>query len=101
MKRTIAACFAGVLLFAIFAGAASAATPAARIAKLEKQMKTLTTTVNKQAKTIKTLTSTVAALIGSHEDAATIIEQMKEAGFIAVSGTKVTYSFTRASARPK
>ena len=48
VKRTIAACFAGVLIFAIFAGTASAATPAQRIAKLEKQVKVLTATVKKQ-----------------------------------------------------
>ena len=48
MKRTIAACFAGVLIVAIFASATSAATPAQRIAKLEKQVKTLTATVKKQ-----------------------------------------------------
>jgi hypothetical protein len=58
VKRTIAACFAGIL---IFAGVASAATPAQRIAKLEKQMKTLTATVTKQQKTIKTLTSAINA----------------------------------------
>lgn len=52
MKRIIAVCFAG---FLIFAGVASAATPAQRIGKLEKQMKTLSATVTKQAKTIKTL----------------------------------------------
>ena len=45
MKRIIAACFAGFLLFA---GAASAATPAQRIASLEKQVKALTATVKKQ-----------------------------------------------------
>jgi outer membrane murein-binding lipoprotein Lpp len=45
VKRTIAVCFAGVL---IFAGVASAASPTARIAKLEKQVKTLTATVQKQ-----------------------------------------------------
>ena len=46
MKRTIAVCFAGLLLFA---GAASAASgPTARIAKLEKQVKALTATVQKQ-----------------------------------------------------
>ena len=39
MKRIIAVCFAGFLLFA---GAASAATPAQRIASLEKQVKALT-----------------------------------------------------------
>jgi hypothetical protein len=61
VKRTIAACFAGVLILAIFASATSAATPAQRIAKLEKQVKTLTTTVTKQQKTIKTLTNAVNA----------------------------------------
>ena len=45
MKRIIAVCFAGFLLFA---GAASAATPAQRIASLEKQVKALTATVKKQ-----------------------------------------------------
>ena len=45
MKRIIAVCFAGLLLFA---GAASAATPAQRIASLEKQVKALTATVKKQ-----------------------------------------------------
>jgi hypothetical protein len=45
VKRIIAVCFAGLLLFA---GAASAATPAQRIASLEKQVKSLTATVKKQ-----------------------------------------------------
>lgn len=45
MKRIIAVCFAGFLLFA---GAASAATPAQRITSLEKQVKALTATVKKQ-----------------------------------------------------
>ncbi len=46
MKRIIAVCFAGVL---IFAGAATAASsPTARIAKLESQVKALTATVKKQ-----------------------------------------------------
>lgn len=49
MKRIIAACFAGAL---IFAGTASAATPTARIAKLEKQVKALTSTVKKQQQII-------------------------------------------------
>jgi hypothetical protein len=72
VKRTIAACFAGVLFFAIFAGAASAATPAQRIAKLEKQVKVLTATVKKQQTVInciqkldnkcQTLKSTVTTL---------------------------------------
>ena len=70
MKRTIAVCFAGLLLFA---GAASAASsPTARIAKLEKQVKALTATVQKQQAVIKciakssgkcvTLTSEVSSL---------------------------------------
>jgi hypothetical protein len=45
VKRIIAVCFAGLLLFA---GAASAATPAQRISSLEKQVKALTATVKKQ-----------------------------------------------------
>ena len=48
MKRLIAACFAGLLIFAVAAGAASAATPTQRIAQLEKQVKSLTATVKKQ-----------------------------------------------------
>jgi hypothetical protein len=50
VKRIIAACFAGAL---IFAGAASAATPAAQIAALQKTVKSL-------QKDVKTLKSTVA-----------------------------------------
>lgn len=49
MKRIIAVCFAGAL---IFAGAASAATPSQRIASLEKQVKALTATVKKQQQVI-------------------------------------------------
>jgi hypothetical protein len=60
VKRIIAVCFAGAL---IFAGTATAATPTARIAKLEKQMKTLSATVTKQQKTIKTLTTALNATI--------------------------------------
>jgi hypothetical protein len=45
VKRIIAVCFAGFLLFA---GVASAATPTQRISSLEKQVKTLTATVKKQ-----------------------------------------------------
>jgi hypothetical protein len=73
VKRIIAACFAGAL---IFAGVASAATPAQRIAKLEKQVKTLTATLNKQQKTVKTITNALNAslyiefcLIGATADA--------------------------------
>jgi outer membrane murein-binding lipoprotein Lpp len=72
VKRTIAACFAGVL---VFAGMASAATPAQRIAKLEKQVKTLTATVKKQQSVMncvlkvsnkcQTLKSTVTNLDGA------------------------------------
>jgi hypothetical protein len=54
VKRTMAALFAGVLMFTIFAGLASAATPAQRIAKLEKQVSALTKTVNAQKKTVNT-----------------------------------------------
>ena len=52
MKRLIAACFAGLLIFAVAAGAASAATPTQRIAQLEKQVKSLTATVKKQQRII-------------------------------------------------
>lgn len=50
MKRTTAAAFAGLFLFA---GVASAATPTQRIAKLEKQVKALQATVKKQQTTLK------------------------------------------------
>jgi len=69
VKRLIAACFAGAL---IFSGTAFAATPTQRIAKLEKEVKTLTATVKKQQTVIsclaksngkcQTLKSTVATL---------------------------------------
>jgi hypothetical protein len=72
VKRIIAVCFAGLLLFA---GAASAATPAQRISSLEKQVKALTATVKKQQAVINcvlkvnkkcvTLKSEVDALDGS------------------------------------
>jgi hypothetical protein len=52
VKRLIAACFAGLLIFAVAAGAASAATPTQRIAQLEKQVKSLTATVKKQQRII-------------------------------------------------
>ena len=52
MKRIIAVCFAGVL---IFAGTATAATPTQRIAALEKQVKTLAATVKKQQQVISCL----------------------------------------------
>lgn len=56
MKRIIAVCFAGVL---IFAGAATAATsPTARIAKLESQVKALTATVKKQQAVINCVAKT-------------------------------------------
>jgi hypothetical protein len=60
VKRIIAACFAGLL---IFAATASAATPTQRITTLEKKLKTLTTTVTKQQKTIKTLTNVLDATL--------------------------------------
>jgi hypothetical protein len=60
VKRIIAVCFAGLLLFA---GVASAATPTQRISALEKKLKTLTTTVTKQQKTIKTLTQVLDATL--------------------------------------
>ena len=58
MKRIIAVCFAGLLLFA---GAASAATPTQRIAKLEKQVKAHTKTVTTQKKQITQLQNLSAA----------------------------------------
>jgi hypothetical protein len=60
VKRTIAACFAGALLFA---GVASAATPAQRITKLEKSVGTLTKTINTQKKQIKQLQNLVAGAL--------------------------------------
>jgi hypothetical protein len=60
VKRLIAACFAGAL---IFAGVASAATPAQRIAKLEKQVGTLTKTIKTQTKQIKQLQNLVAGAL--------------------------------------
>jgi outer membrane murein-binding lipoprotein Lpp len=60
VKRTIAACFAGALLFA---GVASAATPAQRITKLEKQVGTLTKTINTQKKQIKQLQNLVVGAL--------------------------------------
>jgi hypothetical protein len=63
VKRTIAACFAGVLILAIFASATSAATPAQRIAKLEKQMKTLNKTIATQKKQITQLQNLVAGAL--------------------------------------
>jgi hypothetical protein len=63
VKRTIAACFAGVLILAIFASATSAATPAQRIAKLEKQMKTLNKTIATQKKQITQLQNAAAAAL--------------------------------------
>jgi hypothetical protein len=60
VKRTIAACFAGALLFA---GVASAATPAQRITKLEKSVGTLTKTINTQKKQIKQLQNVAAAVL--------------------------------------
>jgi hypothetical protein len=80
VKRIIAVCFAGLLLFA---GAASAATPAQRIASLEKQVKSLTATVKKQQAVISciaksnnkcvTLKSTVNTL-GNAVDVSLAIE---------------------------
>ena len=60
MKRILAACFAGAL---IFAGLASAATPAQRIAKLEKQVSTLTKTIKTQTKQIKQLQNLTAGAL--------------------------------------
>jgi hypothetical protein len=58
VKRTLAAAFAGVLLFA---SAAGAATPTQKIATLQKDVKALKKTVAKQNKTIRTLTTALLA----------------------------------------
>ena len=63
MKRLIATCFAGVLIFAVMAGVASAATPTSRIAKLEKQVAALTKTINTQKKQIKQLQNLTAGAL--------------------------------------
>ncbi|HWJ04945.1 MAG TPA: HNH endonuclease signature motif containing protein [Steroidobacteraceae bacterium] len=55
-------------------------------------------------KTVKALTSAVKVLLGaSHKGttASQIIQQMQAVGFASVSGTKVTYDFSRAEAKPK
>ena len=60
MKRIIAACFAGAL---IFTGVASAATPAKQIATLQKLVKTLQKTVKAQQKAIKQANELAVAAI--------------------------------------
>jgi hypothetical protein len=55
-------------------------------------------------KTLKALTSAVKVLLGtSHKGTSPgqVIEHMQATGFTTVSGTKVTYDFTRATAKPK
>lgn len=55
-------------------------------------------------KTLKALTSAVGVLLGAKHKgtgADQLIDQMQKTGFLAVSGTKVAYDFTRTDVRHK
>jgi hypothetical protein len=70
VKRIIAVCFAGVL---IFAGAATAASsPTARIAKLESQVKALTATVKKQQAIINCVVKVNKKCVSAQKEIATL-----------------------------
>lgn len=55
-------------------------------------------------KTLKALTSAVEVLLGANHkgtNVSQVIEKMQATGFVTVSGSKVAYDFSRATAKPK